>query len=162
MNRRLSLPLLTVALLGATPPARADDVWRDFRARQRAELATLPQPAVPPGDGAPLDRFLAAEWKAHNVTPPPPVDDRTFARRAYLDVVGLLPTPEQLEQFLSDTRPDKRPCLVDALLGDNQGYAEHWVTFWNDLLRNDEQTNIDNLRKPITPWLFASLRENKP
>src|SRR5206468_3678989 len=51
---------------------------------------------------------------------------------------------------------------VDALLADQDAYAEHWMTFWNDLLRNDEQTNIDGLRKPITNWLYASLLENKP
>jgi hypothetical protein len=69
---------------------------------------------------------------------------------------------EQLEQFLHDTGPEKRQKLVDALLADKQGYAEHWMTFWNDLLRNDEQTNIDGLRKPVTPWLYKSLLDNKP
>ncbi len=134
----------------------------DFRARQRAELATLPVPAAPPGDGAEIDRFLAARWAAHNVTPPAVKDDRAFARRAYLDVIGLPPTAEQLEQFASDNAPNKREKLVDALLADRQGYAENWMTFWNDLLRNDEQTNIDGLRKPITQWLYRSLLENKP
>jgi hypothetical protein len=51
---------------------------------------------------------------------------------------------------------------VDALLADRMGYAENWMSFWNDLLRNDEQTNIDGLRKPITPWLYRSLLDNKP
>ena len=63
----------------------------DFRARQRTELATLPVPAVPPGDGAEIDRFIAARWAARNVTPPAVVDDRAFARRAFLDVIGLPP-----------------------------------------------------------------------
>ena len=127
-----------------------------------AELATLPVPAVPPGDGAEIDRFLAARWAANNVTPPAVVDDRAFARRAYLDVIGLPPTAEQLEQFASDNAANKREKLVDALLADKQGYAENWMAFWNDLSRNDEQTNIDGLRKPITAWLYRSLLENKP
>src|SRR5205823_11737329 len=88
--------------------------------------------------------------------------DPIFARRVYLDVIGLLPTIEQLSRFERDPSPDKRAQLVDALLADKQAYAEHWMTFWNDLLRNDEQTNIDGLRKPITPWLYRSLLENKP
>jgi hypothetical protein len=158
----LSLPLLAV-LLGTTPAAEPDSFWRGWRNRQRAELATLPKPAEPPpGAGTPIDRFLAATWARQGVAAPPLVEDRVFARRAYLDVVGLLPTPEQLERFERDRSPDKRARLVDALLADNLGYAEHWMTFWNDLLRNDEQTNIDGLRKPITPWLFAALRDNKP
>ena len=134
----------------------------DFRARQRTELATLPVPALPPGDGPEIDRFIAARWAARNVTPPAVVDDRAFARRVFLDVIGLPPTAKQLEQFASDNAVDKREKLVDALLADKQGYTENWMAFWNDLLRNDEQTNIDGLRKPITSWLFRSLLENKP
>jgi hypothetical protein len=135
----------------------------DFRTRQREELASLPKPPQPPdGDGSPIDRFLAAQWAKQKFTPPAVVADRIFARRVYLDVIGLLPTPEQLDRFLSDKDADKRAKLVDALLADKQGYAEHWMSYWNDLLRNDEQTNIDGLRKPITTWLYASLLENKP
>jgi hypothetical protein len=149
--------------LSGVSAAEPDAYWSGWRARQRAELATLPKPPEPPsGQGAPIDRFLAAHWAKHNRTPPAVVDDRTFARRVYLDVIGLLPSVEQLERFERDTDADKRRKLVDALLADNQAYAEHWMSFWNDLLRNDEQTNIDGLRKPITPWLYASLRENKP
>jgi len=142
---------------------RADDYWFGWRARQRTESAALPKPPDPPaGDGSPVDRFVALEWTKAKFTPPAPVDDATFARRAYLDVVGLLPTVQQLDQFIRDEKLHKRARLVDALLADRQGYAEHWMTFWNDLLRNDEQTNIDGLRKPITAWLFRSLLENKP
>lgn len=140
-----------------------DSYWKRWRSRQRAELAALPRPAEPPsGSGSEVDRFLAAFWAKHQVKPPSVVPDRVFARRAYLDIIGLLPTPEQLDRFERDSRPDKRAHLVDALLADNQAYAEHWMSFWNDLLRNDEQTNIDGLRKPVTRWLLASLLENKP
>jgi hypothetical protein len=152
-----------LATLFLTPARAADDYWTGWRARQRAELAALPKPPEPPaGDGPSIDRFLADHWARHKVTPPAVVDDRTFARRAFLDVIGLLPTPEQLDRFERDRNPDKRRRLVDALLADNEAYAEHWMTFWNDLLRNDEQTNIDGLRKPITAWLYAALRDNKP
>jgi hypothetical protein len=155
--------LLVPALVAAAPAAEPDSFWQGWRQHQRAELATLPKPPEPPsGDGLPIDRFLAATWARQGLTPPPVVEDRVFARRVYLDVIGLLPTVEQLRRFEQDRRPDKRARLVDALLADKLGYAEHWMTFWNDLLRNDEQTNIDGLRKPITPWLFASLRDNKP
>lgn len=146
---------------GAT--AEADDYWTGWRARQRAELAGAPQPpAPPPGDGSAIDRLLSVHWTRYRFTPPPPVSDRVFARRVYLDVIGLLPTVEQLDRFERDPNPDKRQKLVDDLLANKEGFAEHWMTFWGDLLRNDEQTNIDGLRKPITPWLYAALRENKP
>jgi hypothetical protein len=143
--------------------AEGDDYWQTWRARQRSELATLPKPpAPPPGEGPPVDRFLDAHWANLSIQPPSVVPDRIFVRRVYLDVIGLLPTIDQLERFQRDPSVDKREKLVDSLLADKQAFAEHWMTFWNDLLRNDEQTNIDGLRKPITPWLYASLRDNKP
>jgi Protein of unknown function (DUF1549)/Protein of unknown function (DUF1553) len=162
--------LLPIALIAASvsfsSPTRvtaADDYWQGWRDRQRAELANLPKPPTPPaGEGSAIDRFLKARWAKLEVKPPSIVADRAFVRRVYLDVIGLLPTPEQLERFERDPDPQKRQKLVDALLGDRQAYAEHWMTFWNDLLRNDEQTNIDGLRKPITSWLYASLQDNKP
>jgi hypothetical protein len=148
------------------PASRAgddDDFWRDFRNRQRKEVESLTKPAEPPaGDGSTIDRFVAAYWAEQKFTPPAVVNDRTFARRVYFDIIGLPPTVEQLDAFERDQSPDKRAKLVDALLADKVPFAEHWMTFWNDLLRNDEQTNIDGLRKPITGWLFASLSDNKP
>ena len=82
----------------------------------------------------------------------------------YLDVIGLLPTPEQLQAFLNDAAPDKRARLIRQLLDDRRGYAEHWLTFWNDLLRNDYAGTgyIDGGRKQITGWLYPSLLDNKP
>src|SRR5208282_4050932 len=142
--------------------ATPDDYWQGWRSRQRAELATLPKPPAPPdGDGAPIDRFLAADWTKNQIKVPPVVDDRVFLRRVYFDVVGLPPTVAQLDAFEHEAIPDKRARLVDALLADRLGYAEHWMSLWNDLLRNDEQTNIDGLRKPVTAWLYASLHDNK-
>jgi Protein of unknown function (DUF1553)/Protein of unknown function (DUF1549) len=158
----LSLSLLP-CLIGTTLAADEDPFWRDFRARQRKEVEALPKPPDPPaGEGSPIDRFVADYWSARKFKPPAVVGDRVFARRVYLDVIGLPPTVEQLEAFERDTSADKRAKLVDALLADKQAFAEHWMTFWNDLLRNDEQTNIDGLRKPVTGWLFTSLSDNKP
>jgi len=112
----------------------------------------------------PLDKLLAAYAAGRGQTLPPAVDDRTFARRAYLDVVGLLPTSEQLEAFLFDPAPDKRAQLVRTLLADRRNYTEHWLTFWNDLLRNDYKGTgfIDGGRRQVTGWLYQSLIANKP
>jgi hypothetical protein len=170
MNRWILLSILLITasachamLYRPATAAEIDEYWHGWRARQRAELATLPKPPAPPaGQGSAIDRFLAAHWAKLGIQPPPVVQNRTFARRVYLDVVGLLPTVDQLERFERDSSVDKRAKLVDSLLGDKEGYAEHWMTFWNDLLRNDEQTNIDGLRKPITAWLFASVQDDKP
>src|SRR5947208_10609107 len=123
--------LLSTAAMGlsswgspSATEANPDDYWSGWRARQRAELTALPKPTEPPdGAGSPVDRFLAADWTKAKPSPPDPTDDAAFARRVYIDVIGLLPTTEQLDQFINDARPDKRTRLVDALLADKQGYA---------------------------------------
>ena len=112
----------------------------------------------------PIDQLLKPYFAVSRVVPPPVVEDRQFARRVYLDAVGLLPPPEELNAFLADTGPDKRGRLVRRLLSDNRRYAEHWLSFWNDLLRNDYRGTgyIDGGRKQITPWLYSALLTNLP
>ncbi len=92
------------------------------------------------------------------------VDDRTFARRLYYDLIGLPPTPEELQAFLSDSAPGKRDRLARTLLDDKSRYADHWLSFWNDLLRNDYEGTgyIDGGRQQITAWLYDALLTNKP
>ncbi len=108
-----------------------------------------------------LDALLAEYSATRAGALPALVDDRTFARRAYLDTIGLLPTPEQLDAFLA--QPD-RALLVRTLLADKRNYAEHWLTFWNDLLRNDYKGTgfIDGGRRQLTGWIYQSLIANKP
>ena len=133
----------------------------------RSEPINLrPRPVTPP-EGAepnPVDRFLAPYFSSKGVTPAAVLDDRTFARRAYLDTIGLLPTPQQLDAFVNDQAGDKRVKLVQRLLADNHNYADHWLSFWNDLLRNDYKGTgyIDGGRSQITGWLYSSLLTNKP
>jgi hypothetical protein len=144
--------------------------WQDgFSFAKSAYVAPLkprrPElPQVHDGMTNPIDRVLDAYFREHKVAWPKLLDDAAFARRLYLDVVGLLPTAEQLDTFLTDTAPDKRQRLIKQLLADRRGYAEHWLTFWNDLLRNDYAGTgyIDGGRKAITAWLYPALLDNKP
>ncbi|MDB6058045.1 MAG: hypothetical protein JWO95_1889 [Verrucomicrobiales bacterium] len=122
-------------------------------------------PEVPAGKAAnPIDRLMAPYYAAHKVNPGKPVSDRVYARRVYLDTIGLLPTPNELESFVADKHSDKREQLVQRLLGNDEEYAQNWLTFWNDLLRNDYKGTgyIDGGRKQITKWLYSSLSTNKP
>lgn len=93
---------------------------------------------------------------------PNPVADHLYARRAYLDLWGLLPSPAEQQAFARDQRKDKRLHLINQLLENQRHYSEHWITFWNDLLHNDEGVTYIGDRQTITPWLLKSLRENKP
>jgi len=123
---------------------------------------TVATPKPQSGMSHPVDLVLAPYFKEHKIKPARPVEDRVFARRAYLDVTGLLPSPEEMEAFDKDSRKDKRERLVDRLLADNRRYAEHWLTFWNDLLRNDYRGTgyIDGGRKQISTWLYSALATN--
>jgi hypothetical protein len=112
-----------------------------------------------------IDLILQPYFAAHGIsTDTKLVDDRTFARRIYLDAIGLLPSPEDLNSFVADGSPNKREVLIKKLLADDRRYAEHWLSFWNDLLRNDYRGTgyIDGGRKQITTWLFNALKSNMP
>jgi hypothetical protein len=125
------------------------------------------RPELPPAvDGRtnPVDRIIDAYLIAKNELRPAPLGDAAFLRRVYLDLVGLLPPREQLLEFLADEDPAKREQIVDELLADDRAYAEHWLSFWNDLLRNDYAGTgyIDGGRKQISEWLYRALLANKP
>ncbi|MGI9471262.1 MAG: DUF1549 domain-containing protein, partial [Rubripirellula sp.] len=126
----------------------------------------LPRAVSLPGPQGmhPIDQLLAAYQTANQIEKPGPVSDALFLRRASMDLVGLLPTVQELEDFERDHDPGKRSRLIDALLTRDTAYAEHWITFWNDLLRNDYAGTgfITGGRKQISNWLYRSLINNKP
>ncbi|MCU1233857.1 MAG: hypothetical protein JWP63_1824 [Candidatus Solibacter sp.] len=169
--------------LGGAPLAAAElatiAAWIDDGARATPASApakpkweaplTLTSPAIPPAVWPAwtslLDRFTAAYLASHKIAEPQSVTDAIFARRAWLDVTGLLPAPADLRAFLADTGAGKRERLVEYLLSLDQQYAENWISFWNDLLRNDEGVSYFSetaSRKTITPWLLGALKSNLP
>ncbi len=121
-------------------------------------------PTVTGGRENPLDRFIDAYLAERNLPRPGPADDATFLRRVHLDLIGLLPSPEETRAFLADESPDKRTKLVDALLARDLDYADHWLTFWNDLLRNDYAGTgfITGGRSQVSRWLYDALKTNRP
>jgi hypothetical protein len=126
----------------------------NFARKEPANLKPR-RPELPKGDknANPIDLFLTNSGK--------PVDDTLFLRRAYLDTIGLLPTAAEMEAFSKN--PD-RAQLVKGLLARNNDYAQHWMSFWNDALRNDYKGTgyMDGGRKQITSWLYSALVTNKP
>jgi hypothetical protein len=125
-----------------------------------------PRRVTPPtGDGHPIDRIVAAYFAKQKISSPGTIDDAAFLRRVYLDVIGQLPAPSETEAFLKDAAPDKRERVIRRLLEtENRGYADHWLSFWNDMLRNDYAGTgyIDGGRKQISGWLYSALIRNKP
>ena len=141
--------------------------WSDRALKIFPEAAlALNKPPLPESSSEvhPVDRLVDAYFEKHRVAWGPLVDDRAFVRRAYLDIIGLLPEPEQITSFVNDGNPNKREQLIDGLLNDKHGYTQHWLSFWNDLLRNDYSGTgfITGGRKQITDWLYKALETNKP
>ncbi|HVM86950.1 MAG TPA: DUF1549 domain-containing protein [Puia sp.] len=133
---------------------------------RQAELEPR-NPEIPQATGDltnPIDRFVNAYFEKNNIKWGTPVNDRLYIRRVYLDVIGLLPPADSVDAFINDKHPEKRARLVNSLLARNDDYAQHWLTFWNDALRNDYTGTgyITNGRSDITKWLYTSIRNNKP
>lgn len=100
------------------------------------------KPPVPPLASHPIDAFVLAKLQAKQLTPAPPADRRTLARRVYLDLIGLPPSPDELQAFLKDTAPDAYPKLIDRLLADPR-YGERWGRHWLDLVRYGETSGLE-------------------
>ncbi|MBI2805081.1 MAG: PSD1 domain-containing protein [Planctomycetes bacterium] len=81
-----------------------------------------------------IDHFLLAQMEKRDLAPTRPADRRVLIRRATFDLIGLPPTPDEVDAFLKDRRPDAYALLVDRLLASQQ-YGERWARFWLDLAR---------------------------
>lgn len=108
-----------------------------------------------------IDDLVLAKLKALNLAPSPLASDSVFIRRAYLDAAGILPTAEEVENFLADTSPDKRARLVDHLLTRDE-FVDYWAYKWSDLML----VSSKRLRPPemwsFYDWIRDSVKENKP
>ena len=110
-----------------------------------------------------IDKFLAKYWQAQGVEPAPIIDDATYLRRAYLKIIGRIPTYAEAVHFLNDKTPQKRSQLIDSLL-DSPGYVSHNFNFWADILRA-KTTGREGSRYGgiyYIPWLKDQIRRNVP
>ncbi|MEZ5325379.1 MAG: DUF1549 domain-containing protein [Verrucomicrobiales bacterium] len=111
-----------------------------------------------------MDTLISESWDRRDVTPAPLVDDRTWCRRVYLDLIGRIPTVDELEAFLFSPEASKRVALVDQLL-QSEAYAvrmrELWDTF---LMGRGKRQNHEDRRKENGWWAFLekAFRENRP
>ena len=128
------------------------------------KLKAVQLPPARDGRDHPIDRIVDAYRASKGIPTPPDADDAAFVRRLFLDVVGLLPPPDELAAYLAYGRAVKRERLVRRVLDDRRAYADHWLSFWNDLLRNDYKGTgyIDGGRRQISAWLYRQLFEDRP
>ncbi len=108
-----------------------------------------------------IDEHVWTKLQSMSITPSEPCDDATFLRRVHVDLIGRLPTPEEVRVFLGDTSSGKRERLVDSLLLRPE-FADHWANKWADLLRpNPYHVGIKAVFN-YDQWIRDSFRQNKP
>jgi mono/diheme cytochrome c family protein len=146
---------------GAPWPAR-DDYWA-FQPPRRPAIS---------GDASaaqrsnPIDSFIDARLVAAGIAPAPVADRRTLLRRAFADLIGLPPTPEEADTFLDDQSPDSYEKLIDRLLADPR-YGERWARHWLDLVRYGESDGYEDDRVRPHAWRYRdyvirSFNADKP
>ena len=129
-------------------------------------LQPVVRPAVPRLAKHPVDAFIAAKLAKESMVSAVRADRRTLVRRAYFDLTGLPPTPEQVEQFIRDPAPDAWSRLIDRLLASPR-HGEHWARYWLDLVRFAETDGYerDKLKPNIwryRDWVINAFNSDMP
>ena len=108
-----------------------------------------------------IDDLVWRKLELLGMLPSAPASETTFHRRAYLRVIGRLPTPAETRAFLADQSPGKRADLVDRLLARTE-YADFWANKWADLLRPNPYRVGMKAVWNLDAWLRDAFRKNKP
>lgn len=169
--------LETWVKMGAPDPrtATADQRrWNDNKTNHWAWQPVKPQPmpevSNPDWCQTPIDNFILAKLDANGLKPNPPADKRTLIRRATFDLIGLPPTPEEVQDFINDDSPDAFAKVVDRLLA-SPHYGERWGRHWLDVARYSDtigqpRRNVEDNANPFAwtyrDWVIRSFNENKP
>lgn len=107
-----------------------------------------------------INQYVRQTWKDNEVEPSPRATDGEFARRASLDIVGHIPTYEQLMNFLEDESPNKRAKFIDQLLADSD-YIRNWSNLWANNLVGRANNRRGN-RQALERWLRGEIYRNTP
>src|SRR3954467_7896210 len=155
MLRVLSvLPL--VAVVAAPLPAADPAAHWAFKAPVR--------PPVPAG-GHPVDAFVRARLAKEGLKPSPEADRVTLCRRLYLDLIGLPPTPKEVDEFVADARPDAYERLVEKLLA-SPHHGERWARHWLDAARYADSDGYEKDKSRqvwmYRDWVVNALNKDMP
>ena len=120
-----------------------------------------------------IDRFVLAKLQEHGLKPAPAAERRVWLRRAKFALVGLPPTPEEIEAFVQDTRPDAYERVIDQWLS-SPHFGEHWGRYWLDVVRYTDYLNPRGDDSPeegdvelfeayrYRDWVVAALNRDMP
>ena len=144
----------------ALAPAKA--VHWSFRPIEAKQPPEVRDPAWPKND---IDRFILARLEKEHIAPAPEADRITILRRLSMDLIGLPPSPEEVDTFLADRRPDAYVRQVDHLLA-SPHYGERWGRHWLDLARYADSNgySVDAPRTiwPYRDWVINALNADMP
>ncbi|MEX2172999.1 MAG: PSD1 and planctomycete cytochrome C domain-containing protein [Pirellulaceae bacterium] len=158
---------------GSVRPAVAEEMFeisaedRAYWAFQPVGQSPLPEVRDAAWAQSPVDRFVLARLEAHDLPPAPPAERRTLLRRIHFDLVGLPPTPDEMEAFLADDSPDATARAVDRLLA-SPHYGERWGRHWLDVARyGEDQAHTFEARKypdgfRYRDWVIGALNRDLP
>ncbi len=141
--------LLTTLLWAATADAAEDGVFEGG-------------PVIKPSSQ--VDILVFGRLKQLGIEPANLCSDAVFVRRAYLDVIGTLPTEQEANAFLSESNPNKRRALIEQLLTRDE-FADYWAMQWSDVLRVKSEFPINlwpNAVQAYHRWIRTRLAENTP
>ena len=154
------LPAATAPRPSEAPVAQAGKagmVANPTPARRR--IAWTPSPSTRPADG--VDRFLELSWKLDQVTPVKRIDDAAFVRRAYLDLIGRIPSAAEREAFVQSKGRDKRSALIDALLA-HEEYPRRMREVFDPVLMTRRGPDWEEKRRSWHAFLEEAFRSNRP
>jgi hypothetical protein len=147
--------------------AEITDLERSFWSFQPVQPRPLPAASDASLLSSPIDAFLLAELERQSLSFSPAADRRTLIRRATMDLLGLPPTPAEVEAFVGDDSPDAWQRLVDRLLA-SPHYGERWGRHWLDVAGYADSDGYTE-RDPVRKWAFKyrdyvirSLNSDKP
>ena len=151
------------AALAALENTLLPDGARDYWAFKLPKKAPVPASA---DYEHPVDRFLDAARQEAGVKAGPRADPMTLVRRAYLDLTGLPPTPEQVDEFLADTGRGAWERLIERLL-DSPHYGERWGRHWMDVARYADSTGFEQDYRRDNAWRYRdyiidAFNDDKP
>src|SRR5262245_55599372 len=157
----LARALLLLTLAAA--PLRAAEPWWSLRPLVRPAVPVVRDRAWP---RTPVDAFVLARLEQLNLRPAPEADRRTLIRRLSFDLVGLPPSPEDVEAFLTDPRPDAYERLVERLLA-SPAYGERWGRHWLDVAHYGDTHGYDKDKRrdhawPYRDWVVRALNGDLP
>ena len=139
---------------------------RDLWSFQPLKNVTVPTIGDPPWAGNDIDRFVKARLDAANLTPALPAPNAILLRRLYLELTGLPPTPQQLEDFEKDNNPERVTKVVDELLA-SEGFGDRWGRHWLDLTAYADTIGVGRSIPATDAWRYrdyviTSFNADKP